>query len=543
MKKLNLLSVLLMFLVFGCNEQQVEQDIKIDEGISVSPWEIPTAFEINETLQFIAYNISDYEEATGIVWSVVSPDGAVEVEEETGIVTGTKEGWGKVIATSSITNLSDTTYVVVGHENPSVDFLEPVIQELEVVVGRSIQVEAMTLPYNVSDLGLIWYEADEPEMINVESHGLVKAKVVGVTNVLAHTIRTEDREVLTTSIRLNVMPEIAVDTILFAEDVITQTETEEFGIAFNYLPENANDTTFHYYVSDTSILEINEETGLILAKKPGSALAFVSNDRILSKAVKVTVNEKVFAQGVELNYLLAGPIQFTGQSVQIEANFTPEETFDQTGVWTSSNELVASVDQGGVVTAVSDGTTIIKFVSNDGGFTDEVEVTVDATYYYFAAGETNNEVSVRPRKDLSIEEIVGTNHANEEVDLIQLTRVAGDGWPLYDISTQNSAIVNSDYGLEYSLWAKAIKADEKLSHYNISLILKSSSSGVRVKKVVEVKEPIFNEWTEYKFNFDDTEAINEDIDQMELIFWDGHFGDTTLNAQYIIEGLTGPRLR
>ena len=48
-----------------------------------------------------------------------------------------------------------------------------------------------------------------------------------------------------------------------------------------------------------------------------------------------------------------------GESVQLEATVMPEDTTDKTIIWTSSDEKVVSVSENGLVTAVSEGFTII----------------------------------------------------------------------------------------------------------------------------------------------------------------------------------------
>lgn len=50
----------------------------------------------------------------------------------------------------------------------------------------------------------------------------------------------------------------------------------------------------------------------------------------------------------------------------------------QTGTWSTSNALVATVSVGGLVTAVATGTATITFTTTDGGFTDTCIVTVPA---------------------------------------------------------------------------------------------------------------------------------------------------------------------
>ena len=50
----------------------------------------------------------------------------------------------------------------------------------------------------------------------------------------------------------------------------------------------------------------------------------------------------------------------------------------QTGIWTTSNALVATVSVGGLVTAVATGSATITFTSTDGGFTATCVITVPA---------------------------------------------------------------------------------------------------------------------------------------------------------------------
>ncbi len=50
----------------------------------------------------------------------------------------------------------------------------------------------------------------------------------------------------------------------------------------------------------------------------------------------------------------------------------------QTGTWTTSDALVATVSVGGLVTAVATGSATITFTSTDGGFTATCVITVPA---------------------------------------------------------------------------------------------------------------------------------------------------------------------
>ncbi|WP_175455586.1 Ig-like domain-containing protein [Winogradskyella thalassocola] len=65
-------------------------------------------------------------------------------------------------------------------------------------------------------------------------------------------------------------------------------------------------------------------------------------------------------------------------NIQLSVGFTPLDTTDQTGVWTSNNTN-ATVNANGLVTAISPGTSIITFTSNDGSFTDTSTITINGS--------------------------------------------------------------------------------------------------------------------------------------------------------------------
>lgn len=56
-----------------------------------------------------------------------------------------------------------------------------------------------------------------------------------------------------------------------------------------------------------------------------------------------------------------------GATKQLSATVLPADAADKGGVWASSNEAVATVDQTGKVTGVAAGSADITFTSNDGG--------------------------------------------------------------------------------------------------------------------------------------------------------------------------------
>lgn len=88
----------------------------------------------------------------------------------------------------------------------------------------------------------------------------------------------------------------------------------------------------------------------------------------------------VSAQTVNATAVTVSPATYdlqNGSTIQLSVAFTPSNTTDKTGVWSSNNESVATVNSSGLVTnvGVDTGTATITFTSNDGSFTDTCVIT------------------------------------------------------------------------------------------------------------------------------------------------------------------------
>ncbi|MBC3846230.1 Ig-like domain-containing protein [Winogradskyella echinorum] len=82
----------------------------------------------------------------------------------------------------------------------------------------------------------------------------------------------------------------------------------------------------------------------------------------------------VFATGVDV-FPETAEIQIP-ETIALAATFSPIETTNQSGTWSSSDESIATVDSSGVVTPVSVGVVTITFTAHDGGYSDSSEITV-----------------------------------------------------------------------------------------------------------------------------------------------------------------------
>lgn len=70
------------------------------------------------------------------------------------------------------------------------------------------------------------------------------------------------------------------------------------------------------------------------------------------------------------------PTVIVGNTVQLDNVVSPVGATDKSVTYTSSDDLVATVDGSGLVTGVAEGTADITVTTNDGSFTDVSTVTV-----------------------------------------------------------------------------------------------------------------------------------------------------------------------
>ena len=68
---------------------------------------------------------------------------------------------------------------------------------------------------------------------------------------------------------------------------------------------------------------------------------------------------------------------FVGESEVLAAGIMPDTASNNSVTWASSNPGIATVSENGLVTAVSEGITSVIATTNDGGFKDTCEVTVN----------------------------------------------------------------------------------------------------------------------------------------------------------------------
>ena len=164
---------------------------------------------------------------------------------------------------------------------------------------------------------------------------------------------------------------INITSITLNKDVLNMNieETEELVATVN--PEGTTESKeVVWSSSDENVAAVNDN-GVVTAVGGGEAVitAKASNGMTATCKVVVTVPAtSVVLDKTSFNLKL-------NKTAQLTATILPENATDKSVIWTSSNESVATVDENGTVTGVSEGTATIT-VTTSNGISASCEVTV-----------------------------------------------------------------------------------------------------------------------------------------------------------------------
>ena len=135
-------------------------------------------------------------------------------------------------------------------------------------------------------------------------------------------------------------------------------------------PPHATNRNVTWSSSNNVIATVNQN-GVLTAVSPGRATITASLEGI-TREINVTVTQRVTA--LERNpHSTRLPV---GNTTTITANPIPDNANDRSVTWSSNNPGVATVNQNGVITAVSRGNATITVRTLDGGRTATVTVRV-----------------------------------------------------------------------------------------------------------------------------------------------------------------------
>ncbi|MBR2822408.1 MAG: Ig-like domain-containing protein [Clostridia bacterium] len=239
-----------------------------------------------------------------------------------------------------------------------------------VAAGESLALGVEYSPYNATVKEVTW-SSRNPAVATVDSEGNVTGVKKGITSI---TVKAADGSGVSGSITVNVGQRPTGIQVRAGEESLMIATRQQAYLHPSILPSNADERGVTFASTDSSIATVTPN-GQVRGVKRGECAIVITSKGNPSVSMEVPVQ---VIQKVE-------KISFTGQPVslpvrtttQLTWNVLPEDATITDVTFTSSNRKVATVDQDGVVTGLTRGTSTITAAATDGsGKRGQVRVTV-----------------------------------------------------------------------------------------------------------------------------------------------------------------------
>ena len=290
---------------------------------------------------------------TSVTWT--SSDASVASVSSSGVVAGKIRGTATVTATAKDgSGVSASCDVEVKQLVTSVSLDK---NSLSLNEGAVDVINATIKPSNANDQTLTWTSSDESIAI-VDGVGKIVAKSKGTATITASANDgSEQFGTCTVTVKRLVSSIVLDKTSLVLYNGMTET------IAATVSPSSASDTGVSWSSSDNSVASVSSSGEITaLARGKASITATAKDGGGVSASCMVEVKQYVTSIGLDQSYFYINE----GQKKTLTAYIYPDDANDKTITWSSSDESVASIDEGGVLTAITKGNATITVAAQDG---------------------------------------------------------------------------------------------------------------------------------------------------------------------------------
>lgn len=170
---------------------------------------------------------------------------------------------------------------------------------------------------------------------------------------------------------------VAVTGVSLNKQTLSLVEGDSETLTATVAPSNATNKAVSWKSSDASVASV-DNSGKVTAVKAGSAtITVTTTDGSKTATCSVTVTAKT----IEVNDVGLDKSEMemvAGDSYQFTVTLKPDNASDKTLSWSSSDENVATVDNTGKVTAVSEGKVTITVKTSNPAQSASCDITVKA---------------------------------------------------------------------------------------------------------------------------------------------------------------------
>lgn len=156
-------------------------------------------------------------------------------------------------------------------------------------------------------------------------------------------------------------------------------------------PKEATLKDVKWYSSNNNIVSVDSQ-GLLTARNVGTATLTAYYNDSIADSIDLTVK---YPLPSSVSIYSAYSIISVGNQIRLSTSFEPEKVQDESVYWSSSNEKIATVDEDGVVTGVSEGRVAISATLKNGN-KDTIEFEVKEVKETISRSESSSEYTSIP---------------------------------------------------------------------------------------------------------------------------------------------------
>lgn len=284
-----------------------------------------------------------------VTWTSSNP--AVATVNGSGSVKGHSEGAAVITATAAQGQTAQCVVTVqVGARSLSLT-----AETSTVFLGTDgVQLAAAVSPDNTTDKTIAW-KSSNPGVAAVDAGGHVSPVSAGSARITAETVNGIRRS-------LTVYVRVPVASVALERDALTVYAGKSERIRTAVGPASAYDKRLTWTSSDPSVAAVNG-SGSVTGRSEGTAVITATASSGVSASCMVRV--EVGVRSVSLT--APDKSVYLGEAgLQLSASVAPVNATNRTITWSSSRPEVASVDENGLVRAVSSGTAVITAAASNG---------------------------------------------------------------------------------------------------------------------------------------------------------------------------------
>ena len=208
------------------------------------------------------------------------------------------------------------------------------------------------------------------------------------------------------------------------------------------LPANATNQTVTWSVINGTGVAAISASGLLSGTTQGTitVIATANDGSGITGQITITITQAINVLVTNLNILTANnqtEITLINGTLQMILTVAPGNATNQTVTWTVTNQTgQATIDANGLLTAVANGTVLVKATANDGsGEIAEIEITINMAEIDSSGIDDNEDHVIRIYPNPFINEITINSTLNGTVTILDLS-----GKVVYQSATANQTI-------------------------------------------------------------------------------------------------------